>query len=266
MTTIEAFRICLLPPGHSLPQLELASRSAEYAQALRNLLDPLHLGPRLEFMSVNSADGLWQVAMLTSAGQMPIHDDVPLLGYLDPELHREASSAGNLVFQTFNKLTDLINHYTFTPIDFDNFCTEHFGKLEAAPIRQLLRAAVRAGDAMQVRTPAGDYSLFNVGAAPPLVTEAEGTRIKLKVLDISLKRAIVKPHKHSAHRLGIRTRQVLLTFEAPLTCNSAIGQRLFEAIQQEAYIECNVHRISKISGEFHSLIMTSTSMNLRECD
>lgn len=263
MTTIEAFRICLLPPGHSLPQYELTSRSAEYAQALRSLLEPLHLGARLEFMSVNSADGLWQVAMLTGSGQMPIHDDASLLGYLDPELHREASSAGTLVFQTFNRLAHLINHHTFTPIEFENFYTQHFGKIEAAHIRPLLHAAVRTEAAMQVRTPAGDYSLFNLSAAPQFVTDPEATLIMFKVLDLSLKRAIVKPHKQSARQIGTRTRQVLLSFEAPLTCNSAVGQRLFEALQKESYVQCSVYRICKISGDFHSLTI-STEANFIE--
>lgn len=255
MATTEAFRICLLAVDHSLPPNELTKRSAEYQYALRRLLTPLRLGRRLEFMTVNAADGLWQVATITSSGQTAIPGDIHLLEYLDVELHREATSAGNLVFQTFNKLNQLVAENSFTPRDFEDFCTEQFGRLEDAKIRPLLRAAIRTNQSMQVITPTGDYSLFDVGATPRLVTDEKTMLLKLKVINVSLKGAVVKPHHQAARALGIRTRRVQLSFVVGLTCNSAVGHKLFKALQQEAYISCNVYRVCKLAGEFHGLLM-----------
>jgi hypothetical protein len=255
MATTEAFRICLLPLNHALPPSELSKRSNDYESALRRLLTPLRLGRRLEFMSVNTAVGLWQVAMITSSGQTPMQHEVPLLEYLDPELHREATSAGNLVFQTFNKLGQLAAQNSFTPIEFENFCVEHFGRLEGAQISPLLRVAIRTGEPIQMSTPAGEYSLFSMGATPRLVTDEKTTLLRFKVLDICLKSATIKPHKQAARVLGIRTRRVHLAFELGLTCKSAVGRKLFKALQHEAYISYAMHRVCKLSGEFHCLLM-----------
>jgi hypothetical protein len=264
MATIEAFRICLLSQNHALPAEELSRRQTIYEGALRRLLAPLNLEHRLTFMSANTSDGLWQVATITSSGQMGIPEGAPIIEYLDQELHREATTAGNLVFETFNKLAQLINQHDFTPASFENFCTEHFGKLEAEQIKPLLRAAIRARDTMQVITSSGDFSLFNLGATPQLLTEDEPMLVRFRVVNISLTCATVKPHRISARQLGIRVRGVHLAFELGLTVDSAIGRKLFKALQQESCISCTVRRVSKMSGDFHGLLlpMSATDKSL----
>jgi hypothetical protein len=264
MATIEAFRICLLSRNHALPPKELSRRQTIYEAALRRLLDPLNLDHRLVFMSADTADGLWQVATITSSGQMKIPEDAPILEYLDLELHREATTAGNLVFETFNKLAQLIDQHDFTPASFEDFCTEHFGKLKAEQIKPLLRAAIRARDTMQVITSSGNFSLFSLGATPHLLTEDKPMLVRFRVIDISLTCATVKPHKISAHQLGIRVRGVPLAFELGLTVDSAIGRKLFKALQKRSCISCTVHRVSKMSGDFHGLLlpMSATDKSL----
>lgn len=261
MSKIEAFRICLLPQNHALPPKDLALRQSSYEGGLRRLLAPLNLGRRLEFMTLNVADGLWYIATLTSSGQTPIPDGTPLLEYIDPELRREATTAGNLVFQAFKKLAELIDKHAFTPASLDDFCTEKFGKLEAEQIRPLLRAATRAKDAMQVVTPSGDFALFDLGSAPQLVTESEPMQVRFRVVDIGLTSATVKPHKMSARQIGIRVRGVHLAFELGLTSDSAVGLRLFRALQKKSCISCTVHRVCKLSGEFHSLLLPLSTEN-----
>lgn len=255
MATIESFRICLLAKNHALPAERLAQRQSNYEGALRRLLSPLELGRRLSFVTADTDNGLWQIASITSSGQTPIDPDNPMLTYLDPELHREATTAGTIVFEAFEKLNQLIQQNSFTPASIENFCTEHFGKLEAEQLKPLLRASMRAMESIQVVTSTGDFSLFNLETAPRLITDEMPVNVRLRVLDISHTSATVKPNKLSARQLGIKVRRVKLEFEVGLTVDSSVGRKLLKALQRRSSISCVVHRIAKVSGDFYGLLL-----------